>query len=105
MEQLLSPSKLVLNHQACPSPASSREPDLHRIIAPSPLLTQRHGGSSVDQDLRSLEDQMRRCTRIEPSRLQPPGRTGDLVLRLLHRHLVSLVVLLALLSAVAALGG
>ncbi|WP_439388059.1 hypothetical protein [Ideonella sp. YS5] len=53
--------------------------------------------------MHSLEDQLRRCSRGEPSRLHLAS-TMDALLRLLRRHLVSLVVVLALLSAAVALG-
>ncbi|MGM9488273.1 hypothetical protein ACS5PM_13045 [Ideonella sp. YS5] len=59
--------------------------------------------SSVETDMHSLEDQLRRCSRGEPSRLHLAS-TMDALLRLLRRHLVSLVVVLALLSAAVALG-
>lgn len=75
------------------------------LITPSPSLlgSPSPRRTSIENDLRSLEDQLRRCSRGEPSRWHASALTGALG-RFLHRHLVSIVVLLVLLSAVLSLG-
>jgi hypothetical protein len=70
---------------------------------PSLLPAPRPRRSSIEIDMRSLEDQLRRCSRGEPSRWHLASLT-DAVLHFLRRHMVSLVVLLALLSAMLSLG-
>jgi len=68
------------------------------LLPPSPARR-----SSVETDMRSLEDQLRRCSRGEPSRWHLASSL-DALSSFLRRHLVSLVVLIALLSAVVSLG-
>ena len=78
---------------------------MRELITPSSslLLASSPRPASIENDLRSLEDQLRRCSRGEPSRWH--ARTwADALLRFLHRHLVSIVVLVALLSAMLSLG-
>lgn len=59
--------------------------------------------SSIESDMHSLEDQLRRCSRGDPSRWHLASPM-DALLRFLRRHLVSLVVVLALLGSAVALG-
>lgn len=75
------------------------------FITPAPPLMpgSPSPGSSILHDLDSLEDQMRRCSRGEPSRWHLAA-LADLLKRFLRRHLVSIVVLLALLGAALSLG-
>jgi len=68
------------------------------------LLPRWDAGASVDTDLRSLEDQMKRCNRSDNPRFRLSYGMGRL-LGFLRQHLVTLVVLLALLSAVLSAAG
>jgi hypothetical protein len=76
---------------------------VHELITPLPSPS-RDGLSSVDKDLHALQDQMHRCAANAGAHPHLPLLALGAMRRFLHRHLVSLIVLLTLLSAVVSVG-